>query len=133
MLQVRTYVTLSDIHGLGLFAGEPIAAGRLVWAFDPECDVKIPLAEVSEDALHAAYINRAMPLLAVYCGDEAKFWNFHENPNCGEAEPPRRGFESPIVALRDIARGEELTIEFRSDADAPRKMRKTLPCHTTQV
>jgi SET domain-containing protein len=130
MLQVKTRTDYSEIHGIGIFAVEPIAAGRLVWVFEPAWDRRIPLPEVDDTFLHHAYVNRAMPLLAVYCGDAAKFWNFHETPNCGEAEPPRRGFESPIVALRDIAPGEELTIEFRSDADAPRKMRIKTPCHT---
>ena len=34
MLHVRTFLAPSSIHGLGLFAAEPIEKGRLVFRFD---------------------------------------------------------------------------------------------------
>jgi hypothetical protein len=130
VLKVKTYTGDSPIHGTGLFAGEFIAAGRLVWMYNARHDWRIPVGEASD--LTHSYVNRTALMFCIECGDDAKYWNFHHKPNCGEAEPPRRNYESPIVALRDIAAGEELTIEFRTDADARRKMRKPKPCPTLQ-
>lgn len=33
MLLVRTYLAASAIHGLGVFAGEPIRKGAKIWRF----------------------------------------------------------------------------------------------------
>ena len=38
MLLVKTYVAPSAVHGLGLFAAEPIARGACIWRFDPRID-----------------------------------------------------------------------------------------------
>jgi len=38
MLTVKTYLAPSAVHGIGLFALEPIPANTVVWAFDPIID-----------------------------------------------------------------------------------------------
>jgi hypothetical protein len=41
MLMVRTYLAPSAIEGLGVFAGEFIERGRLVWTLNPLFDIFI--------------------------------------------------------------------------------------------
>jgi len=41
MLQVKTYVKESKIHGNGLFAKEFIPKGTIIWKFDSRLDTKI--------------------------------------------------------------------------------------------
>jgi hypothetical protein len=38
MLLVKTYLSASPIHGIGLFAAEPIAKGTVIWCFDERVD-----------------------------------------------------------------------------------------------
>jgi hypothetical protein len=42
MMRVRTYLGPSKIHGIGVFARDPINWGILVWAFDPFKDIVYP-------------------------------------------------------------------------------------------
>ena len=39
MLLISTYVAHSAIEGLGVFAAEPVARGRLMWSLNPKFDV----------------------------------------------------------------------------------------------
>ena len=39
MLRINTYISESVIHGIGLFAAEPVSAGTVIWRFDPPFDV----------------------------------------------------------------------------------------------
>ena len=48
MLRVATRLAPSQIHGLGLFATEPIPAGTLVWDFDDPSDQKLPVARLDQ-------------------------------------------------------------------------------------
>ena len=40
MLVVKTYINKSKIHGFGLFAGENIKKGTVIWKFNPVIDRK---------------------------------------------------------------------------------------------
>ena len=46
MLMVSTYVAPSAIEGLGVFAGEPIARGQLMWSLNPKFDIFIQVREI---------------------------------------------------------------------------------------
>jgi uncharacterized protein len=48
MLLVSTVIGPSQIHGLGLFAAEPIPRGGKVWQFHPALDLVVPEAEVAQ-------------------------------------------------------------------------------------
>ncbi len=52
MLMVSTYVAPSAIDGLGVFAGESVARGSLMWSLNPKFDISISREEI--DGLRAA-------------------------------------------------------------------------------
>lgn len=112
MLKVRTRLAESDIHGIGLFADEPIAAGTLIWEYDPPFD--IAFAAESLDGLPApareqvekySYFEGELGAY-VLCGDDARFMNHSSTPNTIEV----RGMRT--VASRAIAAGEEITCNY---------------------
>ena len=52
MLTVSTYVAPSAIDGLGVFAGEYIERGRLMWSLNPKFDIFISREEIEGYAPH---------------------------------------------------------------------------------
>lgn len=116
MLLVRTTVKQSEIHGLGLFADEPIAQGTTVWAYHPVLD-----RIITEDEL-VAYPDHVVDYLETYCeyfpetgvlvlsGDNDRFTNHSGEPNTEVVLP--NGPEARVVAARDIAPGEEITCDY---------------------
>jgi len=42
MLKVKTYLDKSAVHGIGIFAAEDIAAGTVIWEFNPLVDLEFP-------------------------------------------------------------------------------------------
>jgi len=112
MLLVRTYLAPSRIHGIGLFAGQRIPAGTVLWRFATLLDTRIPVGAIeglpplAREAL-ARYGYRVGDAVFL-CGDDARFMNHAPSPNCDDA---RDAFET--VAARDIAEGEELTCDYR--------------------
>lgn len=116
MLLVPTFLAPSAIHGIGLFAGAPIAAGARVWQLDPAFDR--PVDEVAFAGLAPAAQLRVQryayldPVrgVRVLCADDARFFNHADDANCRD-EPGSEGLVT--VAVRDIAEGEELTWDYR--------------------
>ncbi len=111
MLIIKTYVAPSSIHGMGVFAAEPVCAGNFVWVFDPIIDIEITEAQLQdlpdaarEVALAHSFINEDGRM--ILSRDNAVFFNHSDEPNT-LAGPD--GNE----ALRDIAIGEELTESYR--------------------
>jgi len=127
MLLVRTRVAPSPIHGLGLFAAEPIPAGTPVWRFRAGFDLAISLAEFAglpapaqEHLRWFAYFDPARGAY-IKSGDLCCYMNHDESPNTGTAP----GISEPVitVALRPIPAGEELTCDYRAfDAEAGAKL-----------
>lgn len=124
MLKITAHVAPSPVHGQGLFAAEPIAAGTVLWRYVPGVDSYIRVDRASPVEFHFGCINPRNPALLMRCGDRACYWNFPPEgtaPNCVEGPLDRYG-EALIVAARDIAAGEELLIDPATDADAHRKL-----------
>ncbi len=127
MMLVKTRVGPSRIHGLGLFAVEPIARHTPVWRFLPGFDRVFSAAEIAalpplaRDHLRwFGFVGREDGCL-ILSGDHACFMNHASPPNTGA--PPDAMSPVTTVALRDIAAGEELTCDyFAFDADAPWKL-----------
>jgi SET domain-containing protein len=117
MLLVKTYLDRSDIHGIGLFAGQRIAKGTVVWRWSPTIDVLLTPEQVAalppfsrEQIEKYTYVDRVLGKL-VLCGDDARFFNHADEPNCHDYPDEQGG---TTVAARDIEIGEELTSDYAS-------------------
>jgi len=116
MLLVPTRLSQSPIHGLGVFALAPIAASMPVWRFERGLDMEFSpdivttLPEhVQTFFSHYGYLDRNVGRI-ILCFDDARFVNHSDAPNVATdyAQDPY-GLD---VALRDIAAGEELTMDY---------------------
>ena len=125
MFIVRTSLHSSAIHGIGVFADEPVKKGQIVWQFDPRMDILIPLEEkqkfppAMQDYLSMlTHIEESSGRkMMVLCADNAKHVNHLDDPNLLDTPDGLREY-----AARDIAAGEELTCNyFISDLEAARK------------
>ena len=112
MLCVKTKLLPSGIHGVGLFADEPIAAGTIVWKFDEGLDQRFSEEfYATRNAMLKGFLFTYAWLDAsgwILCGDDARFVNHSALPNLGG------GKALVSVALRDIPVGEELTEDYET-------------------
>lgn len=117
MLRVKTYIAQSSIHGTGLFAGESIPKGAVVWGFDPPIDQRFTPEDVAKmTPVMKAFLSRYAYCergTLVLCGDHARFMNHSSTASCGN-DPTRRF----TLAMRDIAPGEELTDNYETMEDS---------------
>lgn len=111
MLLISTYVAKSQIHGFGLFAGEDVAEGHVIWEYDGDVDKEFEQAEfeafpadLREWLRPYLYVSHSARL--VLCGDNAKYMNHSYKPNCTETP-------HCTIAGRKIRAGEELTCDYR--------------------
>lgn len=118
MLLVEVRADRSPIHGLGLFAAQPIPAGTPVWRREPGFDRAFPTAEVARlpapaqaHLRHYGFLEAASDRW-VLDGDLAIFMNHSSVPNTGA--PGVEGPAEVTYALRDISAGEELTCDYRA-------------------
>src|SRR4051794_4683135 len=127
MLLVRTRLDKSAIDGIGLFADAYIAKGTVIWRFCDSVDLQLTSESIKSlptptRAQIEKYSYREKHSgLYVLCGDDARFFNHSEDPNCIDFYEQRDGSDEAhdvTVALRDIAPGEELTCDYSLfDAD----------------
>jgi hypothetical protein len=129
MMMIPVEIRKSEIHGLGIFAVEPIRKGQVLWEFTPGLDRKVSdyAVEFAEPRKRAFIMERGYlnPKNShwVICFDEGQFWNFPRNgdqANCVLGS--ELDGENLIIAACDIAAGQELTICPESDGDCKRKM-----------
>jgi len=121
MLNVKTYLDRSPIHGIGLFADQKIMAGSMVWEFNPAVDLVYSLdqwdslkeniaAQSFANLIRLSYKEEGFIYL---CMDNAQFMNHsetHDNVVHGLSK-------SKMHALRNVARGEELLCNYLSYSD----------------
>lgn len=117
MLTKRTKLGQSTIHGIGLFAAEPIAKNEIVWKFQHGFDLELTpeqrasLPQLTQEWLqHFGYLD--FHLEKYMCSiDDARFMNHSERANI------HADYESESYgtgrALKNIKAGEELTIDYR--------------------
>jgi SET domain-containing protein len=116
VLLVRVRVAASGIHGLGVFAVAPIAKGTVVWRFTPGFDLDLDPAVLDAQPahfrgvlLHYGYIDPRLNRF-ILCCDDARFINHSDTPNLFvDVARDRHGVD---VAARDIAAGEEMTVDY---------------------
>lgn len=110
---VSTYVAPSPIDGIGVFAGEFIECGRLLWSLNPKFDIFIHRAEIETYPAHLqdfvaryGYPHLELPGIVIVDSDNGRFMNHSLAPNT-DFRIFDRGY-----ALTDIARGEEITCNY---------------------
>jgi SET domain-containing protein len=113
MLTVSTYVAPSAIDGLGVFAGEFIERGRLMWSLNPKFDIFVYREEIEELAPHMqdfiarySYPHLELSGVVIIDADNGRFMNHSLAPNTDF-----RIFDKGY-ALTDIAQGDELTCNY---------------------
>lgn len=111
MLLVKTYVGVSKIQGLGLFAGESIKKGKAIWEWTVNWDKMITMEEVDrlpelQKNFWLLYGFVQSQGCVVMCGDNGRFMNHSNNPNISS-------LDDKSVANRAIKEGEELTEDYR--------------------
>ena len=114
MLLVNTYLGMSKIEGIGVFARHAIPAGTLIFKLDTRFDRLVPrdvydalTGEPKNYLERYSYPYKKDETLLVFEADDGKYMNHSERPNC-EFPNGDDGF-----ALADIAAGEELTCDYR--------------------
>ncbi|MYA02331.1 MAG: SET domain-containing protein [Chloroflexi bacterium] len=113
---------ISAIHGRGLFALEPIAGGEIVVVKGGHVMTRTQRDNVSLE-LGPAEIQITEDLhIGPITSEQRERGMMHLNHSC----EPNLGLQGQIVfvAMRDIAEGEELTIDYAMTDDEPYEM----PC-----
>lgn len=115
MMLVKTYLAPSGIHGIGIFAGEPIAAGTKIWAFmeglDPVYDAALLTTApepIRSFLTRYTYPHHREPGKIILDGDHGRFMNHSPTPNTDF----RMMHADAGYALNDIAEGTELTCNY---------------------
>jgi SET domain-containing protein len=119
----------SEIHGIGVFAGQEIAKGTNVFETDQRAIRWIPESALAELPL-SAFQRRFYEDFAIRrdgcfgCPEDFNHlsvgWYVNE-PAPGETPNLEATEDFQLVAARDIAEGEELTVSYASFSDAPSK------------
>ena len=112
MLRVPTYVAESPIAGVGLFAATDLPPNFVLWEYTDGVDWRISPSELMlfpepfQSKLRH-YLYQEDSGVYVLCGDNAKYMNHSDEPNCDDT-----GGEY-TVTRRAVRAGEELTCDYR--------------------
>lgn len=111
----RIQVRRSGVHGKGVFALQPIAAGERVIEYKgeliswPEAQRRHPHDPADPNHTFYFHIDDAHVIDAKYGGNVARWINHACEPNCESDATGGRVF---IKALRDLSAGEELFYDY---------------------
>ena len=113
MLRVPTFVAPSSIAGVGLYAATDLPAGTVIWEYTEGVDWRISHEELAlfpepYRSRLRHYVYEEDDGTFVLCGDNAKFMNHCDDPNCDDPEG------AYTVTNRHVRAGEELTCDYRS-------------------
>jgi uncharacterized protein len=118
MLTVKASAKPSAMHGIGLFADQKIKKGTITWKFDAKFDILFDPKEINlmpkiqkEFIMHFSYLSKKTNKY-VFSIDDSRFTNHSANNNIDSIEMPGEP-ELCGVAKKDIAIGEELTVNYR--------------------
>lgn len=112
MFLIPTYLGPSPIHGFGVYSASWVGKGTKIWEMVPEVDwilersilSSCPETFISKLADHL-YLDAAGRY--VLCGDNARFMNHADDPNCVDDG------SRCTAAAREIFPGDELTCDYR--------------------
>ncbi len=112
MLVVEHFVARSEIHNLGVFLGETVTQGKVIWRYEPEFDVEFSKAMV--EALPKRYKGLVHDCAEYFAdrdvyrlGNDADIFMNHSN------QPNLLDLGDVMIAARAISAGEELTCDYR--------------------
>jgi SET domain-containing protein len=122
MLRIKTYLDKSPVNGIGIFAGEDIPRGKIIWEFNPLVDfvysgeewdnlTKTISPESLQHVLKYAYKSKGRYYL---CVDSAQFMN-HNTDSHNIGNNPEN---NTMFARRNIKRGEELLCNYFEYCDS---------------
>lgn len=118
MFTIKTYVAKSKIDNLGVFAGEDIKAGQIVWHFEPGLDRRIPINKLKklpknyQDFIKKCGFTPKGSKYYFISLDYDIFSNHSDNPNLSEEKPKKNKGCPDVIASRNIKAGEELTQDY---------------------
>jgi len=126
-------VRRSRIHGTGVFATRPIVRGTRIIEYvgervsHAEADRRYAGKDVRDNHTFLFTVDARTVIDAGVGGNAARFINHSCEPNCEAVLTRRRVF---IVALRDIAAGEELAYDYGIEraADDPPGLAEIFGC-----
>ena len=112
MLVVSHFVGRSEIHNLGLFLGEPVSQGKVVWRFEADFDTELRKDFV--ETLPEYYKSMVLDCAEFFSergvyrlGNDADIFMNHSD------EPNLLDLGHVMLAGRAISVGEELTCDYR--------------------
>ena len=122
MLKVDTYLDKSPVSGIGIFAGENIPKGKIVWEFNPWVDIVYTSEEwnhlkndISPESLkHVLKYTYKSDDKYYVCVDSAQFMN-HSSDQYNVGNNPEN---DTMFARRNIDKGEELLCNYFEYCDA---------------
>jgi len=111
-MKVKTYLDKSLLHGIGLFAGEFITKGQLIWEHDSIIDGWLPALHnynydsITRENFDYMYCYDKDLDKIIHFADNVRFINHNSEPNL---TAPTKYIH---YAAMDIYSGEELTIDY---------------------
>lgn len=115
-----TYIDKSDIHGFGLFAACPLQRGRILGTLDGQVmswdhyhalRTALSLPSKAQDYLFFEWNSLSPDTLLVRAfRTKYSYINHARQPNVELQSYPLQ-----VIALRDIAQGEELLLDYRKE------------------
>ena len=124
MFYIKTKLQKSSVHGIGLFADEHVAKGKMVWKPSKSLTLSYPVADFkklpSQDRKIIAHYGCFNSMKNEWClfADDIRFLNHSELPNIGIS---KNG--SDLKSLRNIKKGEELLQNY-ADFEDEKSLRK---------
>lgn len=129
MFVIKTYIQSSSIQGLGVFAAEDIPKGKIVWLYDPKCDLSVTPEEYAQfnekqkaHFAHSAYLSPWTGLwICPPYGDNSNYTNHSNDNNLSVHYDGGVSSEPFFVANRNIAAGEEITNNYHEFDELTRR------------
>ena len=123
MIHIKYKLKSSDLHGIGLFADEPLVKGQLVYTASPLLDLNITQEQFDtlderekKEILWWGFFDQPSQMWHVDF-DVSKFINHSYNATVTQDEEHDAAY---LVAARNVEAGEELTqnyLEFETEED----------------
>lgn len=116
MILVKTIISLSLIHDVGLYADQFIPKGTIIWEFTKGIDARLSKKKFEkwasidpEQVFNYTYLDKNSGEY-ILCGDGARFMNHSKIPNSWHIYSKNKYGQT--IAIRDIDIGEEITYRY---------------------